>query len=123
MKLIQESKKNDWLENHEEREMIYLEDPNIKIKWDETERDHPIIEEWATRHPDSKAYKVDYVVIYNGIHIDGFSLVYVDGFRALLPFPKNGTNIIPRKKYKLSLLFNERRNLHDYIRSSGLIVE
>lgn len=123
MGLILDSKKNDWMENNEKQEMTLINDPSIKIKWYDIERDHPINEEWATRHPDKNAYKVDYTITYKDAIIEEFSLVYVDGYRALLPFPKIGTKNIPRKKYLLSLLFNEKKNLHDYIRSAGLIVE
>jgi hypothetical protein len=121
--LVYRSMKNDWILHEEKQEMIYLKNPVIKIVWDDTDRDDPFNEVWATKHPDSKAYKVDHSIILNGLLIEKFSLVYVDGYRALMPMPKMGTNIIPRKKYQISLLFNENKNLHEYIRRCGLIVE
>jgi len=123
MGTILKSKKNEWITNTEKQEMIFIKDPSIKIMWSDTEKDFKIDEDWVTRHPDKNAYKVDYTIIYQEAIIKEFSLVYIDGFRALLPFPKIGTNVIPRTKYHLSLLFNEKKNLNEYIRRSGLIVE
>lgn len=121
--LVFQSIKNDWIRHEEKQEMIYLKNPDIKIAWEDTDRDYPFHEEWATNHPDPKAYKVDHSIIFNGVIIEKFSLVYVDGYRALMPVPKMGTNIIKRKKYQISLLFNEEKNLHEYIRRCGLVVE
>lgn len=56
--------------------------------------------------------------------IGRFSLVSVDGYRAKIPLPKAGTNIIKRKDYYLARLFNTSiETLHMYIISSGLIIE
>ncbi|BBI32923.1 hypothetical protein [Cohnella abietis] len=121
--LVYTSIKNDWIMHEEKHEMIYLRNSNIKIIWNDTDRNYPFDEDWATNHPDSRAYKVDHSIILNGLLIEKFSLIYVDGFRALMPMPKMGTNIIPRKEYLISLLFNEQKNLHEYIRRCRLIVE
>ncbi|WP_052350639.1 hypothetical protein [Paenibacillus gorillae] len=121
--LVYRSTKNDWMLHEEKQEMIYLRNSDIKIIWYDADRDSPFNEEWATKHPDSNAYKVDYSIVFNSLIIDRFSLVYVDGFRALIPMPKVGTNVISRKKYQISLLFNEKGNLHGYIKRCGLVVE
>ncbi|WP_340016561.1 hypothetical protein [Paenibacillus sp. FSL K6-1318] len=121
--LVVNSKKLEWISHDEKQEMIYLKNPNIKIIWFEIDKDYPFDEPWATKHPDSNAFKVDYTIVNNGINIDSFSLVYVDGYRALLPLPQNNTNVIRRKNYRLSLLFNDEKILHNYIKRSGLIVE
>jgi hypothetical protein len=121
--LVYKSTQNEWVRNEDKQELIYLKNQDIKIVWFDTDRDYPFVDTWATSHPDSKAYRVDYNILLNGILIESFSLVHVDGYRALIPIPKTGTNIIPRNKYRISLLFNDEKNLHGYIKRCGLIVE
>lgn len=115
--------KEDWFIIGEKKEMFYIKDSRIKINWNDIDKDSPFHEDWATNHPDKSAYKVDYTISYNNVVISKFSLVYVDGYRALLPRPENGTNVIPHNKYCLALLFNDKKNLNDYIIRSGLSVE
>jgi len=121
VEIVENSKKEDWIKTGEENEMVYINDPRIKINWNEIDRDHPFSQDWAINHPDKSAYKVDYTISYNNIIISKFSLVYVDGFRALLPIPES--NVIPYNKYCLALLFNYKETLDDYIIRSGLTVE
>ena len=52
------------------------------------------------------------------------SFTYVGGYRALLPMPKLGTNIVPRDEYYLSRILNNNIDeLNNYMILSGLIVE
>jgi hypothetical protein len=101
--------------------MVYIKDSRIKIIWNDIDWDTPFHEDWAINHPDKSAYKVEHTIIYNNVVISKFFLVYVDGYWALLPLPEIG-NIIPHNKYCLTLLFNDKKNLYDYISRSSLIV-
>ncbi|SDH42757.1 NACHT domain-containing protein [Desulfosporosinus hippei] len=121
--VVYNSEKDDWFIRESERKLINKNDVSIKIIWDDVDRNMEFNEDWAINHPDKHAYKVNYYILHNDTRIEEFSLVYVDGYRALLPVPKIGTNIIPRKKYKIALLVNDEKNLNSYIRRSGLIVE
>ncbi|HHX55825.1 MAG TPA: hypothetical protein GX705_05700, partial [Clostridiales bacterium] len=81
-------------------------------------------EEWATKHIDESAYMYEYKLYKDNKLIKEFNLVYVDGYRALLPMPKLGTNIVPRDEYHLSRIFNNNIDeLNNYMILSGLIVE
>jgi hypothetical protein len=121
--IIQDSVKNDWLVNEEYQEMVFIKDPSIRIKWADSDRGFTINEKWAICHPDRNAYEVKYNIIFKDTVIERFTLVHIDGNRAAVPYPKAGANIITRKEYNYSLLFNDMKNLNEYIRHSHLIVE
>ncbi|WWU66393.1 hypothetical protein QJR26_08440 [Clostridium baratii] len=120
-----EYRKEDWKLNESDNELYFKKDRNIRIVWNDHDQEEEFHEEWATKHIDSRAYKYDYILYINNIKIKEFSLVWIDGFRAVLPLPKRyGENIVERDKYLICKLLNTNiEELNRYMRSSGLIVE
>lgn len=118
------SKATDWDTDPDNRIMAYLPDHKITIKWDSFEEYEPFYEDWATNYPDKNARSVKYYVYYGESLMKTFNLVYVDGYRALLPMPNYETRHISRTDYQFSCLVNSNiDNLNRYIVSSKLIVD
>lgn len=118
------SQLKDWDTDTNNRIMTYLPDHKITIKWDSYEEQEPFFEEWATSYPDKSAHSVNYYVYYGDVLIKTFELVYVDGYRALLPMPNYTTKHISRIDYQFSCLVNSCiDNLNTYISISKLIVD
>ncbi|MFY8256836.1 NACHT domain-containing protein [Clostridium perfringens] len=120
-----EYKKEDWKINEIDNEIYFKKDRSIKIVWNDYEDREKFNDEWATKHIDTNAYKYNYILYVNNIKIKEFSLIWVDGYRALLPIPKKyGENIVERDKYLICRLLNSNTDeFNRYMRSSGLIVE
>ena len=118
------SKATDWDTNPESCIMTYLLDRKITIKWDSYEDQNPFYEDWAINHPDKNARSVKYYVYIGESLIKTFDLVYVDGYRALLPMPNFTTKHIVRTDYQFSCLVNSNIDtLNGYIARSKLIVD
>lgn len=116
--------RKEWDLNENKCTCILKNNPRIRILWDDHDEKQEYNESWATKNPDKRAYIRDYVVMNDEEEIERFSLVSVDGYRAEIPLPKVGTNIIKRKHYYLARLFNTSiKTLHMYIITSGLVIE
>lgn len=121
--IIQSSSK-DWVIRESENYAYFKSNKGIEIRWNDFEDRRKFYEDWATNHIDESAYMYEYKLYKNNSLIKEFNLVYVDGYRALLPVPKLGTNIVKRDEYFLSRIFNSSiDNLNNYMILSGLIVE
>jgi hypothetical protein len=122
--IVCNSDRDQWNINDENNIMFFTKEPKASIRWDEADHDELFNEDWATCHPDSKAYKIRYCIYYDQNLIETFYLVYIDGFRALIPLPDYATQSIKRKDYQFGrLLTNDIKNYNDYIARSGLSVE
>lgn len=118
------SKPKDWNTDDENCVMTYILDHKVTIKWDPYEEHEPFKEEWATNHPDRDARSVNYYLFYGETLIKKFELVYVDGYRALLPMPNYETKHISRTDYQFSRLVNSSvKMLNEYIARSRLVVD
>lgn len=121
--IILKSKDSDWIKNYDTEELVYKPNTDLKIKKDILERETLITFDWATCYPNTEAYKIDYSVSFRNIATNWFSLVCVDGGRAVLPFPKQNTKIVLRLNYKLAQLLGNKSSLNNYLQLSGLRVE
>ncbi|WP_075809224.1 NACHT domain-containing protein [Paraclostridium sordellii] len=116
--------KEQWIIDEHKREAIFKENDKIIIAWNDFDDMDEFIEEWATNHPDKSAYRYEYKVYNDGKMIKRASLVWVDGYRALLPIPKFGTNIVKREEYLICRIFNHStETLNQYMLMSRLIVD
>jgi hypothetical protein len=121
---IIEAIRGEWNVDESQNEAISNLNPNIKISWNDYDEREAFQEDWATCHPDKSAYRYDYKLFVDGNIRRRFSLVWVDGFRAVLPIPKLGTNIVRREEYLMSKIFNRNiEELNSYMRRSNLIVQ
>lgn len=115
---------SDWNRDSEDNILHYLPDSKIVIKWDSFEDQEPCFEKWAIKHPNKNAYITKYYISYEQEIIKVFTMVYVDGHSALIPFPSLATNHIDRNSYKFACLVNsDVETLNSYICRSGLIVD
>jgi hypothetical protein len=125
MTSINTSNKSDWLYNDERGIFTNIQDVNLRIEVQEIDFDRDQFggEDWATKHPDSSAYRRTYSIYYNASFIKEFVLVDVDGFRATLPMPKINTNIVSKQDYKFAEIVDYSGTLTEYMRRAGLEVE
>lgn len=119
-----EYREKDWIINESDQELYFIKNRNIKIIWNDNNQVERFNDEWAV-HYDESGYKYDYILYKDNVKIKQFSLVWVDGFRALLPIPKKyGSNIVDRDEYLICKLLNtSTENLNAYMHYSNLIVE
>lgn len=119
--ILANSTSEDWI--HNEEHYIYKNDLNLRIfeRKIDFDTDQFKGEDWATRHPDSEAYKVTFEVYYNASFIKKVGLVGVDGLRAMLPMPKIGTNQVDKASYNFAQIVNPDQ-LDKYMERSGLVV-
>lgn len=116
--------KKQWIIDEYKREAISKENNKIMITWNDFDDKEKFFEEWATKHPDKSAYKYEYKIYNDGEIVKRINLVWVDGYRALLPIPKMGTNVVKREDYLLCKLFNHSlETLNEYMLSSNLKVD
>jgi len=80
-------------------------------------------EQWANRHPDSKACGIWHDLYYDGCLIERFILVSVDGARAEIPPPDSNTGRITRLAYQVARINDVLNTVDEYIRRSGLEVD
>ena len=115
---------NDWNTDDENCLMTYIHDHKVIVRWDSYDEHKPFHEDWATNHPDRNACCVNYYLYYGESLIKRFELVYVDGYRALLPMPNYETKHISRTDYQFSRLVNSSiKMLNEYIARSRLVVD
>ncbi|MBB6715574.1 NACHT domain-containing protein [Clostridium gasigenes] len=94
----------------------------IKIEWSDEKEDY--YSKGANSNPDESAYKYNYKLYFDSKLIKSFDLVWVDGYRALLPIPKGNSNLVRRDEYLLSRILNiNTKDLNRYMRCSDLQVE
>lgn len=123
MQIVRSTTLSDWL-HHDIKGGIYTlkSDLNIRIERQDSPYESGFNEAWATNHPDPSTSKELYGAYYGASLVEQFTLISVDGGRALLPMPRPGTNKIPRAIYQLAKAIDEG-TLDDYIHRSDLIVE
>ena len=119
--------RNDWhgITKNWSSEYFLKEDPRLRYRAkliDDGVQNENFVEEWANRHPDSKATGYWYDLIYDGAFIDRNILVSVDGGRASIPPPRAGTSVISRTDYHFAMVHDTLGTLDEYIGRSGLEV-
>jgi len=124
MEILASGNQSDWLFDDEFGSYTYKHDLNLRIQRKEIDFDFDKFsgEEWATKHPDSQAYKSIYDIYYNSSRLERKILVSVDGFRATLPMPAINTNKITSAEYKFAKIVDHHGSLDDYIDRSQLQV-
>lgn len=123
-KILDSSCKEDWLFNDSRGIYTYKNNLNIRIQRKDIDFESDAFEgeEWATKHPDPKAYREIYGIYYGSSFIEERLLVTVDGFRATLPLPKIKTNKIKQQDYQFARIVDRNDSLDEYIRRAGLEV-
>ncbi len=126
--IITTNSKNDWkwIKTHWAEEAFLKEDPRlrIRVRWDdEGKHNDNFQEKWANKYPDPSASSYWYGLSYDGVLIERFILVSVDGARAELPLPDVNTLEVKPLTYKVAQIFDESNTLAEYMHRSGLTVK
>lgn len=113
-----------WLHDDSKGIWTLKADLNVTIREcrdDEDRRDFQ--EEWAMRVPDKSAKMIEFDLYYGASFVETHCLVGVDGFRALLPLPTIGSEVITNDKYLFAKCIDFQHSLDDYIQRCRLTVE
>lgn len=126
--ILNTNPKNDWkwIKTNWAEEAFLKEDPRlrIRVRWDdEGKHNDNFQEKWANKHPDPSASSYWYDLSNDGVLIERFILVSVDGARAELPLPDINSLEVQQLPYKIAQIFDELNTLDEYMRRSGLIVK
>lgn len=105
-------------------EAVLNEDPRLRIKLRQrsNENREPFFEDWAIKFPDSKAYREDCYLTYDGEFVHWTYCVSVDGSRGILPLPEVGTQEVTRLRYVFSKAVDQLGSFDDYFRRAGLSI-
>lgn len=124
MEILKNSSQSDWIFDDSKGSYTYRDDLNLRIQRKEIDfnLDKFAGEDWATKHPDSVAYKSIYEIYYNSSYVERKTLVLVDGLRATLPMPTINTNQIPADEYKFAQIVDHGGRLDEYIERAQLQV-
>jgi len=124
---IASSKPEDWSYDDDLGLYVYLNDISISIISDRSATDFDdsrFQEDWVTKFPDPKAYKSRFFLRYNGVTIESFYTVAVDGYRALIPYPKLMNMSINSKQYAIAKIVNKPyMQFEDKLREAKIIIE
>jgi hypothetical protein len=108
IKQILESEIGDW--TYDDGLGLYVLKNNICISIisdrDDAE-DRDFFESWVENYSDPKAYRARFFLRYNGSTIEAFYTAAVDGYRQLIPYPKNIKDLsIDNKQYIIGKILN-----------------
>lgn len=126
LEIVEQSNPNDWDVNFSQSAEIavYKEYPSLRIEThhkDEFIHNDDFYENWANSFLDSHARSYYYHVYVGATRLKEFILVSVDGGRALLPLPKNPTDLSVEKiRYKIALIFDQFGSCDEYMKRAGL---
>ena len=115
---------DEWYVDENKCEMHMKNSPDIRIIWDGREEKEEFHEKWATNFTNNSAYLYNYTLYDGNSIMKQFSLVKVDGYRAVLPIPLMNTMLVKRDEYFLSRLFNYNlKEMNSYMQRAGLQVQ
>lgn len=115
-----------WIRTNWAEEAFLKEDPRlrIRVRWDdEGKHNGNFQEEWANKYSDPRASSYWYDLSNDGVLIERFILVSVDGARAELPLPEINSREVTPLSYKIAQIFDELNTLEEYMHRSGLTVK
>jgi len=109
-----DSNKNDWEYDDSLSEFIYIPDFKIRIiKFEDKGHDRKFIEPWVEKFPDPTGQKNNFAILYMGLRVYDFSMIYTDGFRYLIPLPKSVKDLtINTQQYALGKIM-ETAGMYD----------
>lgn len=111
-----------WTYDDELGRYVYKGNIAISIKVDR-DRKQSFHEEWIERFPNKKAYNERFFLQYNGVTIEPFYCVSVDGGRAYLPFPNLDEGTVDPLEYNLVCILNRSRShTVEYLKRAGFKV-
>jgi hypothetical protein len=123
----------DWHRNDDEARSVtsYRHDANLRFEINYTGggiQTANFQEPWANRHPDPHATGYCCRLYYGASLIGQYTLVSVDGGRAMLPLPSLGADRehpgpVNALEYRIAEIHDSLGTLREYMTRSGLVVE
>lgn len=114
---------DDWQHTRQDMSgltIVYKDDVNLRIEHDyeaDALNDN-YVEDWANKHPDSKASSSSYRVYYGPSLVASVVLVCVDGGRASLPLPDLKTMAPDEFEFRIAEIVSFT-DAHEYAKRSG----
>ncbi|MDP4092822.1 MAG: hypothetical protein Q8920_05605 [Bacillota bacterium] len=104
---IVNSEKEEWLYDDDLGRYVFRNDIRITIISDRGENeDRDFFENWATQFPDQHAFRARFFLCFNGSIIEAFYSAAVDGYRALIPYPRITDLTITNNQYRIGRIIN-----------------
>ncbi|MEC2071048.1 hypothetical protein [Alkalihalophilus marmarensis] len=103
---IIESKPSDWLYDQDTSVYVFKENISITIDSDITVPSEGLSEDWISAYEDDIAYEKFFNLRYNGVAIERFRTVAVDGFRVFIPYPDKERMTITEEQYRIADILN-----------------
>ncbi|WP_100371632.1 hypothetical protein [Bacillus sp. FJAT-45037] len=103
---VANSRPEDWLFDHETGVYVFKENISITIDSDITIPSEELNEEWVSVYEDEMAYEKFFNLRYNGVAIERFHTVAVDGFRVFIPYPDKERMTITEEQYRIADIVN-----------------
>lgn len=124
------SKPEDWIYDDALGLYVYKNDIKITIQSDRegilNDSDDEFYEPWLEKYSDSKGHKSIFFFRFNGVIIDTFYTVAVDGYRQLIPYPESINNlVITQEKENIARILNIPYSGYDfdeYLRRAGISI-
>lgn len=118
----------DWIYDDEKSLYIYKQNLSITIIGNEMDygEDGLFYEDWVMNFPNKEARKKTYELCYNGVEIETFYTVYVDGIRMAIPYPKLDDMSITKEQYGIGNIVNIPNagyGFDEYLRRSNITVK
>lgn len=125
VEILNTSSREDWLFNDERGTYAYKGNLDLRIVRRDIDFDNDGFEgeEWATKHPNPKAYREVFEIYYGSTFVDEKLLVVVDGGGARLPLPKIQSNEVLESDYTFACLVDQSGRLDEYMDRAGLRVK
>ncbi|ADC49937.1 hypothetical protein BpOF4_09410 [Alkalihalophilus pseudofirmus OF4] len=103
---IIESKPSDWLYDQDTSVYVFKDNISITIDSDITVPSEGLSEDWISAYEDDIAYEKFFNLRYNGVAIERFRTVAVDGFRVFIPYPDKERMTITEEQYRIADILN-----------------
>lgn len=108
-------------------QFLYKRDVSLRLQFNRPDTDPEFNEDWVTKFPNKRAYQQEVYLEYNGIRIETFWFVNVDGGRYFIPYPKSADDLrISRFQYHLALILNKISNnlgIDWALKHAGIVVD
>ncbi|MHA1730506.1 MAG: hypothetical protein ACTSU5_01105 [Promethearchaeota archaeon] len=109
--VLNESSPDLWLYDDQFGTYTYKKDVRLNLEiwnYNTAKKEIEFTEPWATEFSDPKAVKCTIKVLYCGAFVKSYSFVYVDGYRCILPIPKDPNKLrITPFQYNLGKILNK----------------
>lgn len=122
--LIVNSEPSEWNYDDDLGRYVLRDDIRISILSSSFNDREDFYEDWARNFPDSNAQKKVFYLQFNGVTIEQFFTVAVDGYRSFIPYPSLPDMTITREQYSIGAIVNtvHGHNFDEYLAQANIKV-